>query len=146
MRGEAGAVGGVSEIVLRKPSDWPRLVRERRAWTACVCWLPDDGGRTAAALAAGPGSEVPLTWTTGTGGAAREAAAAFVVRPLLGEDVPFGAGAASAMERGRGELGLTQRSRDEGGRRGALSAMGRCRAWGDGTGGQARPRRLFENF
>jgi hypothetical protein len=151
MRGDAGAVGGVSEIVLSKPSDWPRLVRERRACTACVCWLL-DGGRMAAALAAGLGRDVPLTWTAGTRSAAHKPVAAAVVRRLLGEAVPFSAGAASAMEGGRREdgertergrrHGLTQRRRGEGGRRGGFIGDGRLQSTSVGRGEQARPRCL----
>jgi len=101
MRGEAGAVGGVSEMVLSKPSERPRLVRERRACTACVCWALDFGA-TGAALAAGLGREVPLSWTAGTGRTAYGAAGAGAEGLSLGEAVPFSVGGASAMERGRG--------------------------------------------
>lgn len=111
MRGDAGAVGGVSENVLSKPSDRARLVRERRVCTAGVCWLL-EGGRMAAALAAGLGRDVPLTWTAGTRSAAHELVAAVVVRPLLGDAVPFSAGAASAMEGGRREDGEGRRGID----------------------------------
>jgi hypothetical protein len=60
MRGELGAVGGVSDIVLSKPSDRPRLIRERMACTACVC-SPLDFGGAAVAWGLAQGVEVPLS-------------------------------------------------------------------------------------
>jgi hypothetical protein len=138
MRGDAGAVGGVSEIVLRKPSDRPRLVRERRAWTACVCWL-FDVGRMAAALAAGLGRDVPLTWTAGPGSAAHESVAAVVVWPLLGEDVPFSVGTASAME-GDGDEDCSSAAGTRG--QGFIGDES-LRCLRVGRGEQARPRCMF---